>query len=141
VWSTPRPGHFTPGEDPVPIVYEVGWAPGPVWRGAENLDLTGIRSPEYPINSESLHRLSYAGPLHLAQYAIKLSQTISHVRWLKGKQRNVFGTSWRHRENEFTLVARSSFIAFGRREGVRLSKSVSSKDKVSGTTDTQNTWI
>ena len=33
---TPRP-HFTPGKDPVPIVQEVGWAPGPVWTGAENL--------------------------------------------------------------------------------------------------------
>ena len=22
---------------PVPIVYETGWAPGPVWTGAENL--------------------------------------------------------------------------------------------------------
>jgi hypothetical protein len=23
-WSTPRPGHFTPGNDPVPIVQEAG---------------------------------------------------------------------------------------------------------------------
>jgi hypothetical protein len=30
-WSTPRPGRFTPGNDPVPIVQEAGWAPGPVW--------------------------------------------------------------------------------------------------------------
>ena len=36
-WSTPRPGRFTPGKDPVLIVQEVGWAPGPVWTGAENL--------------------------------------------------------------------------------------------------------
>jgi len=34
---TPRPGRFTPGKDPVPIVQEGGWAPGPVWTGAENL--------------------------------------------------------------------------------------------------------
>jgi hypothetical protein len=33
VWSTPRPGCFTPRKDPVPIVQEVGWVPGPVWRG------------------------------------------------------------------------------------------------------------
>ena len=31
------------GKDPVPIVQEAGWAPGPVWR-AENLAPTGIRS-------------------------------------------------------------------------------------------------
>ena len=33
---TPRP-LFTPGKDTVPIVGEAGWAPGPVWTGAENL--------------------------------------------------------------------------------------------------------
>jgi hypothetical protein len=32
-WPTPRPGRFTPGNDPVPIVQEAGWAPGPVWTG------------------------------------------------------------------------------------------------------------
>jgi hypothetical protein len=26
-WSTPRPVGFTPGNDPVPILYEAGWAP------------------------------------------------------------------------------------------------------------------
>ena len=36
-WSTPRPGRFTPGKDPVPIVQEAGWAPRPVRTGAENL--------------------------------------------------------------------------------------------------------
>ena len=50
---TPRP-LFTPRKDPVPIVQEAGWAPGPVWTGAENLALTGIRSPDRPARSESL---------------------------------------------------------------------------------------
>jgi len=36
-WSTPRPGRFTLGKEPVPIVQEAGWVPGPVWTGAENL--------------------------------------------------------------------------------------------------------
>jgi len=35
---------FTPGKDPVPMVQEAVWAPGPVWTGAENLAPTGIRS-------------------------------------------------------------------------------------------------
>ena len=35
-WSTPRSGRFTPGKDPVSIVKEAGWAPMPVWTGAEN---------------------------------------------------------------------------------------------------------
>jgi hypothetical protein len=36
-WSTPRPGRFIPGKDPVPIVQEVGWAPGLLWMSVENL--------------------------------------------------------------------------------------------------------
>jgi hypothetical protein len=40
---TPQP-LFTLGKDSVPIVQEAGWAPGPVWIGAENLAPTGIRS-------------------------------------------------------------------------------------------------
>jgi len=36
VSSTPRP-HFTPGKDPVPILKEAGWAPGPVWTGGKSL--------------------------------------------------------------------------------------------------------
>ena len=43
VSSTPRQ-HCTPGKEPVPIVQEVRWAPGPVWTGAGNLFPTGIRS-------------------------------------------------------------------------------------------------
>ena len=54
----PRP-FFTPGKDPVPIVQEAGWVPGPVWTGAENLDPTGIRSPDRPARSQSLYQLSY----------------------------------------------------------------------------------
>ena len=34
---TPRPGHFTPRKEPVPIVQEAGWTPGPVWTGVQNL--------------------------------------------------------------------------------------------------------
>ena len=50
------------GRDPVPIVQEAGWAPGPVWTGVENLAPTGIRSPDRPARSQSLYRLSYPGP-------------------------------------------------------------------------------
>jgi hypothetical protein len=56
--------------DPAPLppertgthLQEAGWAPGPVWAGAENLASTGIRSPDRPARSESLYRLSYPGP-------------------------------------------------------------------------------
>jgi hypothetical protein len=57
VSSTPRL-HFTTGKDPVPIVQEAGWAPGPVWRG-RNLVPTGISIPDCPARSQSLYQLSY----------------------------------------------------------------------------------
>ena len=55
---TPRP-LFTTGKDPITIVQEAGWAPGPVWTGAEKLAPTGIRSPDRPARSKSLYRLRY----------------------------------------------------------------------------------
>jgi hypothetical protein len=44
-WSAPRPDRFTPGKDPVPIVQEAGWAPGPVWTYANNFAPTGNLIP------------------------------------------------------------------------------------------------
>ena len=42
-WSAARPGRtLPPGKDPVPIVQEAEWGPGPVWAGAENLEPTGF---------------------------------------------------------------------------------------------------
>ena len=60
------PAALPPRKDPVPIVQEAGWAPGPVCTGAENLapPPTGIRSPEGQNRSESLYRLSYPGLTH-----------------------------------------------------------------------------
>jgi hypothetical protein len=46
--STPHPSCFIHGKDPVPIVYEAGWALGPVLTGMVNLEHTGIRSPYLP---------------------------------------------------------------------------------------------
>jgi hypothetical protein len=57
------PAALYPGKDPVPIVQEAGWAPGLVWMGAENLALTGIRSPDRPACSQSLYQLRY--PAHI----------------------------------------------------------------------------
>jgi hypothetical protein len=48
--STPQP-HFTPGKDPVPIVREAEWTPGPVWTGGKYRP-TGIRSPDRPARSQ-----------------------------------------------------------------------------------------
>ena len=48
---------------PVSILQEAVWAPRPVWMGAENLVLTGIRSLNRPARNESLYGLRYPGPL------------------------------------------------------------------------------
>jgi len=60
----PRP-LFTPGENPVPIVQEAGWAPWPVWTGAENLASTGIRSPDRPASSSVAIPTELPGPLYV----------------------------------------------------------------------------
>jgi len=58
VSSTPQP-HFTPGIDPVPIVQEAGWAPGPVWTGGKSRPHRDS-IPDHPTRSQSLYRLSYS---------------------------------------------------------------------------------
>jgi len=55
--STLRP-HFTPGKDPVPIIQEAGWAPGPVWTGRESRPHRDS-IPDRPARSQSLYWLSY----------------------------------------------------------------------------------
>jgi hypothetical protein len=47
-WLPPRHGRFSPGRRHGTIVYEAGWAPGPLWTGAENLAPTGSLSPGRP---------------------------------------------------------------------------------------------
>ena len=62
--ATPQP--LYPRErDSVPIVYEGGWDPGPVWTSLESFAFTGFRSSDLPARSESLYRLSYPGPITL----------------------------------------------------------------------------
>ena len=58
-WSRPHSSRFTPRNDPVPIVQETGWAPGPIWTGGQNLFPNWIRSPDRSVRSQSLYRLRY----------------------------------------------------------------------------------
>ena len=66
VSSTPWP-HFTPGKDPVPIVQEPGWAPGPVWTGGKSRPHRDSIS-DRPARSQSLYRLSY--PAHFIPHIL-----------------------------------------------------------------------
>ena len=51
-------GPFTPGKDPVPILQEDGWAPGPVWTGGKSRPHRDS-IPDRPARSQSLYRMSY----------------------------------------------------------------------------------
>ena len=51
------PAALPPVNTRYPTVQEAGWATGPGWTGEENLASTGIRSPDRPTRSKSLHRL------------------------------------------------------------------------------------
>jgi hypothetical protein len=57
--SASRPGRSLPRKTPDTHCKEAGWAPGPVWTGAEKLAPTGIRSPDRPARRQSLYRLRY----------------------------------------------------------------------------------
>jgi hypothetical protein len=72
---------FTPGQDPVPIVQEAGWAPGPVWTGAENLAPTGIRYPDRPARSKSLYRLRYPAHFHTVNVLNSVSDVSISCLW------------------------------------------------------------
>ena len=62
-WSAARPGRtLPPGEDPVPILQEAGWAPGPVWTGGKSRPHRDS-IPDRPARSQSLYRLSH--PAHI----------------------------------------------------------------------------
>jgi hypothetical protein len=69
-WLMPRPGHFTPGNNQVPIIQEAGWAPSPACTGAENSPLTGTHPPDRPARRESLYRLSYLGSTEVGIYIL-----------------------------------------------------------------------
>jgi len=74
--------HFTPGKDPVPILQEAGWAPGPVSTGGKyRLHWDSIL--DCPARSHSLYPLSY-------------SAHISHYTWVVQRQLNNQTTSTQH---------------------------------------------
>jgi hypothetical protein len=78
---------FTRGKDPVPIVQEAEWAPGPVWTGAENVAPTGIQSPDRPARSQSLYRLRY--PAHKPTYDILKNYVLCQINCERMRKSNL----------------------------------------------------
>jgi len=56
-----------PGKNPVPIVQEAGWVPGPVWMGGKSRPPRDS-IPDRPARSQSLYRLSY--PVHFMHFIL-----------------------------------------------------------------------
>jgi hypothetical protein len=69
-WSMPHAGRFSPKRDPIPIVQEARWGPGPALTGTKNLSFTGFRAGGRASCRQLLYRLSSPGPL-VAYAAIK----------------------------------------------------------------------
>ena len=74
---TPRP-LFTPGKDPEPIVQEAGWAPRPVWTGAENLAPPPGFDPRTVQPVASRYTDYATRPTRFMKTAVKIPITVFH---------------------------------------------------------------
>jgi len=74
VSSTTWP-QFKPWKDPVPIVQEAGWAPGPVWTGGKSRPHRDS-VPDRPARSQWLYHLNYPAHSH-KNVALKISDELN----------------------------------------------------------------
>jgi hypothetical protein len=65
------PAILLPGKPRYLLYRRLGWDPGPVWMGAENIAPTGILFPDHPGCRQSLYRLSYPGSQRINRYCGK----------------------------------------------------------------------
>ena len=70
VSSTPRT-HFTPGKEPVPILQEDMWAPGPVWKGGNSRPHWNS-NPDRPARSHDATPTELPGPYIYEYINVKL---------------------------------------------------------------------
>ena len=90
--SASRCGRSSPGKDPVPIVQEAGWAPGPVWTGTENLAPTGIRSRTVqPVASRYTDYATRSTEPRVVKLKLTMSEPHKNYRLIGKKVRAVPG--------------------------------------------------
>ena len=75
------PTVFTPRKDPLPVLREAGWVPGPFWAGSECLTSIGFRFPNRPTRNESLYQLLCPG-LHVRVYNLTTYNRVSCLYFL-----------------------------------------------------------
>ena len=122
VSSTPRP-HFTPWKEPVPILQEAGWAPGPVWTGGKSRPHRDS-IPDRPARSQSLYRLSY--PTYNIWNYTTIKQSIKkkvsvHRKENLSRERNVLWSNEEHSKIQSCIS--SAGMIWQKRNGIlRLSR-------------------
>jgi len=77
VSSTPRP-QFTPGKDPVRILQEAGWAPGPVWTGGKSR-LHWDSMPDRPVRSSVAIPTELPSPRFILLYLVHFFKLICSI--------------------------------------------------------------
>ena len=82
-WSAARSGRTLPsGKDPVPILQEAGWAPGPVWTGGKSR-LHRDSIPDRPARSSVAIPTEVPGPQILPEYfnliRMKWAEQVAHM--------------------------------------------------------------
>ena len=85
------PATIYPGKDPVSVVQEARWVPGPIWTGAENLALTGIRPWAVQPVARSLYRLSY--PAHYLTCGKAMKGKVHPITGHEGPERELMYSS------------------------------------------------
>ena len=75
-WGDDPPAPYPPPqEDPVAILQEAGWAPGPVGTGGKSRPHQDS-IPDHQARSQSLYRLSY--PAHIQEMVVIAKQKRKH---------------------------------------------------------------
>jgi hypothetical protein len=75
------PAAFTPGKDPVPIVQKAGWAPVPVWIGAENLAPPGFDPRTFQLLTSRYTDYAIPAPLIAFPWQKLLRERASILRY------------------------------------------------------------
>ena len=75
---TPSTGSFISGYDPVSIILVAVLALRPVWTGAKNVALIGIRFPDRLTRSKPIYRLQYRSPLKYDVRSTHFGKKVDH---------------------------------------------------------------